>query len=58
MHRGPTRVNHLCAVLDSNLDNLITSEIGSDWGVLASFSNDIGFVSLWNTSQRSENLVC
>lgn len=43
---GRTRVDHLCTVLNGNLDNLVAGEIGSDGGVLATLSNDVGFVGL------------
>ena len=45
---GRTRVDHLGTVLNANLDNLITREIGSNGGVLTTLSNDVGFVGLCN----------
>lgn len=41
-------MDHLRAVLDSDLDNLIACEISSHRGVLASLANDVGFVGLCN----------
>lgn len=43
-----TRMDQLDTVLNSNLDNLVASKVGADRGVLATLSNDIGFVSLYN----------
>ena len=34
------------AVLDSDLNNLITSEIGANRGVLSTLANDVGFIGL------------
>ena len=42
----PTRVDHLNAMLDGNLDNLVTGKIGSDGGVLAALANDVSLVGL------------
>jgi hypothetical protein len=39
-------VDHLGAMFNSNLDDLVTSQISTDWGVLAALSNDICLVSL------------
>jgi hypothetical protein len=39
-------VNHLSAVLNGNLDDLIASQISTDRGVLASLADDVGFVGL------------
>lgn len=41
-------MDHLRAVLDGNLDNLIASEIRSDRGILTTLSNDVGFVGLYS----------
>ena len=40
-------MDHLSAMLDGNLDNLVASEIGTNRGVLASLANDICLVGLW-----------
>ena len=45
---GPTRMDHLDAVLDSDLDNLVACEISPHGGVLTSLANDVGFVGLYN----------
>ena len=42
----PTRVNHLNAMLDGNLDNLVAGKISSHGGVLAALANDVGLVGL------------
>lgn len=39
-------MNHLCAMLKGDFDNLIASQISTDWGVLASLADDVGFVGL------------
>lgn len=41
-----TRVDHLGAMLQSDFDNLIPSQISTYWGVLAPFANDVGFIGL------------
>jgi hypothetical protein len=41
-----TRVNHLHAVLDSDFDNLITSQVCANRGILSTLANDIGFIGL------------
>ena len=45
----PTWVDHLCTVLQRNFDDLVTGEIGPDGCILATLSNDIRFVGLWET---------
>lgn len=40
------RMYHVDVMLDSNLDNLIGSQVGSDWCVLATLADDIGLISL------------
>jgi hypothetical protein len=39
-------VDHLHAVFDSNFDNLITSQVRADRGVLSTLANDVGFIGL------------
>jgi hypothetical protein len=41
-----TGVDHLHAVFDRNLDNLITSQVCADRGVLSTLANDVGFIGL------------
>lgn len=55
-HSGLTRVDHLDAMLDSNSDNLVASEISSDRGILTSFANDVGFVGLYTQGIQSAYL--
>lgn len=43
-----TGVDHLHAMFDRNFDNLISSQIGADRGVLSALANDVGFIGLWN----------
>jgi hypothetical protein len=39
-------VDHLRAVLNGNLDDLITSQIGADRGVLPALADDVRLVGL------------
>jgi hypothetical protein len=39
-------VNHLCAVLNRNLDDFVSGKVGADWRVLSSLANDVRLVSL------------
>lgn len=41
-----TRVNHVDAVVNGNLDNLVGGEVGLHGSVLAGFADDIGLVGL------------
>lgn len=41
-----TRVNHVDAVVDGNLDNLVGGEVGLYGSVLARFADDVGLVCL------------
>lgn len=45
-------MDHLRAVLDSNLDNLVSSEISTDRGVLAALANDVCLIGLCGTRIR------
>lgn len=49
-----TWVNHLRAMLDGNLDDLISSEISTDRGVLTALANDVCLVGLCGTMVREE----
>lgn len=42
-----TRVDHLCAVVFGDFDDLVASEIGANGGVLAALANDVGLVGLY-----------
>ena len=42
-------------MLHGDLDNLITGKIRSDWGILATLANDIGFVGLWKVHLSVSN---
>lgn len=44
-----TRMNHVHAMLEGNLDDLISSQVCPNWCVLASLANDISFISLCNS---------
>jgi hypothetical protein len=44
-------MDHLCAVLDSNLDDLVAGEVCTDGGVLAPLANNVSLVGLCITSQ-------
>lgn len=39
-------MDHLCAMLDGDLDNLIGGEISSNWGVLSTLANDVCLIGL------------
>lgn len=39
-------MDHVGAMFKGNLDDLITSEISSHWGVLATLANDICLIGL------------
>lgn len=39
-------MDHLGAMLNRNLDNLITGEIGSDRGILPALANDVCLIGL------------
>ncbi len=39
-------MNHLGAVVDSNLDDLVASEVGTDGGVLPALANDVRLIGL------------
>jgi hypothetical protein len=39
-------MDHVHIVLKGDLDDLVTSEIGTDWSILSALANDIGLVSL------------
>lgn len=41
-----TRVDHLNTVLEGDLDNLITGQVGADGGILSTLANDVGFIGL------------
>ena len=41
-----TWMDHVDAVLNGNLDNLITSQVCADWRILATLANDISFIGL------------
>ena len=43
-----TRMDHLGAMLQGNLDDLVASEISSNWSILSALTNDVGFVGLYN----------
>lgn len=51
-----TRVDHLHAVLNGNFDNLITSQVRGDRGVLSSLANDVGFIGLCGTWSAKRSL--
>jgi len=40
-------MDHVGAMFKGNLDDLITSEISSHWGVLATLANDICLIGLY-----------
>lgn len=42
----PTRMDHLNTMLQSNFDDLVTGQVGTDRGILTPFTNDVGFVGL------------
>lgn len=46
-----TRMDHLRAVLQGDLDNLVASEISADRGVLAALANDVGLVGLCSAAK-------
>lgn len=48
-----TGMDHLSAMLDRDLDDLVASEVSPDRRVLAALPNDIGFVGLCNTIAMS-----
>lgn len=39
-------MNHLGTMLDSNLDDLVASQVSSDGGILSTLSNDICLIGL------------
>lgn len=39
-------MDHLGAMLNRDLDNLVTGEIGSDWGILSALANDVCLIGL------------
>ena len=41
-------MDQLSAMLNGDFDDLVTSEISSDGGILATLSNDVGLVGLCN----------
>lgn len=49
-----TRMDHLRAMLQSDLDNLVSSQISTYRGVLAPFANDVGFIGLCLKHHRSQ----
>lgn len=45
-------------MLNGNLDDFISGQIGSDWGVLATLANDISLVGLWKMLSVTTRQVC
>lgn len=45
-----TRVDHLSAMLFSDFNDFVASEISSNRGVLASLANDVGFIGLCSST--------
>ena len=43
-------MDQLSTVLNSDLDNFVASEIGTDGGILTALSNNVGFVGLCDFS--------
>jgi hypothetical protein len=39
-------MDHVNVVLEGDLDDLVTGEIGTDWSVLSALANDIGLIGL------------
>lgn len=53
----PTRMNHLDAMLDSNLDDFVTCQVCADWGILSSLSDNICFVGLcWRAKSAKRSI--
>ena len=48
-----TGMDHLGAVFDGNLDDLVAGEISSNRGVLAALANDVCLIGLCNFRQLS-----
>ncbi len=46
----PTGMDHLSAMLDGNLDDLVASKIGTDRCVLPALANDVRLVGLCSPS--------
>lgn len=44
-------MNHVDAVLDGDLDNLVDSKVRLDWCILSALSNGIGLVGLCRDGQ-------
>lgn len=45
-------MDHLGAMLQCDLDNLVASEISADRGVLAALANDVGLVGLYSEQKQ------
>ena len=39
-------MDHLDTVLDGDFDDLVTSQVGADRGVLSTLTNDVGLIGL------------
>jgi hypothetical protein len=40
-------MDHIYVMLESDLDDFISSQVRSNWGILTSLANDIGLVGLY-----------
>lgn len=49
LHVSLTRMDHLGAMLQGDLDDLVASEISSNRSILPALANDVGLISLCNT---------
>lgn len=52
-----TRVDHVGTMLDGNANDLITSKIGPNGGILTTLADDVGLIGLCENSQSTEALA-
>ena len=57
VRRERTRVDHVGAVLEGDLDDFIASKIRADRRVLATLADDIGLIGLYEIGKRIEVLL-
>ena len=51
-----TRMDHVGAMLQSDLDDLIAGKVGANRGILAALANDVGLIGLCKLVSESEFL--
>jgi hypothetical protein len=46
-------MDHIDIVLESNLDNLVTGKVGTNWSVLSAFADNVGLVGFLPVHAKS-----